>query len=654
MAVVEMKKLSLIGMKQNKEAILQTLLELGVCEVSALDDSSLSEEVKSKLHSDEELQEITSIEQEVAMLSTVLDLLELISPEKQSLFSQKRWVTEKDIDNLMLKKDDLLLRVRDLFEKNERLSSMKIEKNKKHNQIASLTPWKSCDIPLERISTKTTQILLGVLPANADEKAFEQELQEVVVECTSKVLHMDADQTYVQVIFSNQKADEVATVSKKYGFTKVSFKGMEGTIEENIQRIQNEITAIGQKQEDVQKQILEQKSVRKSFETLHDALLMNLEKKKAQGRLRRTRDTFLLNGWVPAQTQKLLEESVGKKFDCILQFQEPTDDDQVPVLLQNNGLANATEMITNMYSLPDRKEIDPNKITGPFFVLFFGLMLSDGGYGLLMILATLFLLKKMGKDDGSRKFVKLMFYAGLSTVFWGALFGGWFGIKALAEKPIWLNPVEEPVEMLRWSLVFGVFHLFVGIGVRAANLIRKREYMNVLWDVVTWYIFFVGFVLFALPYVPNVDPASVVDLVALGKKLFLIGAILLVLTQGRHNKGIVMKFVGGLTSLYDIVSFMSDVLSYSRLLALGLATSVIASIVNEMGAMFGTSGIKMVLFIVVLVVGHLFNFAINALGAFVHSSRLQYIEFFSKFYKGGGVAFEPLQMRTKYIQLKSK
>jgi V/A-type H+-transporting ATPase subunit I len=270
-----------------------------------------------------------------------------------------------------------------------------------------------------------------------------------------------------------------------------------------------------------------------------------------------------------------------------------------------------------------------------------------------MALVSLFAFKKFHFDQDKQKFFKLMLYCGISTTFWGALFGSWFGSEFLSKYVIWFNPVEDPEELLRWSLLFGVIHVYVGLAVRGANLFRSKKYIDIFFDVFLWYIFFTGFVLFVLPYIPKSEPEKLGDLVQLGKYLLMIGGIMIVLTQGRKQKNIFMKLISGVGSLYELISFMSDVLSYSRLLALGLATSVIASIINQVCQMAGLdTAIKVIIFIVVATVGHIFNFAINALGAYVHSSRLQYIEFFGKFYEGGGVAFDPLKINTKYIKLK--
>jgi V/A-type H+-transporting ATPase subunit I len=289
----------------------------------------------------------------------------------------------------------------------------------------------------------------------------------------------------------------------------------------------------------------------------------------------------------------------------------------------------------------------------PFFVMFFGLMLSDGGYGIILSVLSAIILWRFKLQDNTRKFMKLMFFCGLSTMFWGLMFGGWFGISALVPYAVWFDMVSNPELMLSWSLLFGVIHMYVGLALKAANLIRRGKYIDALFDAGFWYVFFTGAVLTLLPYAPAVNQETAAQLSNVGKYVLAAGAVLLILTQGRGKKGIIKKFFGGLSSLYDVIGFLSDILSYSRLLALGLATSIIAGIVNQMSVMFDMPVVlKVIVAAAILLIGHVINFGINVLGAYVHSCRLQYLEFFGKFFTGGGEAFSPLKANTKYIQLK--
>ena len=285
-----------------------------------------------------------------------------------------------------------------------------------------------------------------------------------------------------------------------------------------------------------------------------------------------------------------------------------------------------------MYSLPSSREIDPNLIMSLFFVMFFGLMLGDGGYGLIMALGAGFALWKFKLEDETRKFIKLIFWCGIATIFWGFMFGSWFGIEALTKYGLWINPVEQPELMLSWSLLFGIIHMYAGFGIKAANLIRDKQYLDALFDVGFVLVFYTGVILVLVPYAPEVDKDAVGPLVQIGQYLLIGGALLLLITQGRKSKNIFGKIFGGLPSLYDVIGFLSDILSYSRLLALGLATGIIAAIINELSTMFAfPMVIKIIVAGAILLVGHAINFAINALGAYVHSSRLQYLEFLASF-----------------------
>ena len=349
-----------------------------------------------------------------------------------------------------------------------------------------------------------------------------------------------------------------------------------------------------------------------------------------------------------------VEKSLEEK-ECCFVSRDPEEGETVPVLMHNSSMAYPFEAITEMYSLPDYRGVDPTKYFALFYAMFFGIMLSDAGYGIVMAVACFIILKKFSLEGMTYKMIKMFFLCGLSTVFWGALFGGWFGDffqvaakvifnKEITIEPIWFNPIEDPTRMLIWSLVFGVIHLFLGMGIHAAMLIKRGRWKDAVFDVFSWYMVILGGVMWLAG--GSISAA----LVKPGMYITLAGATILILTGGRNKKGI-GKITGGLSSLYSITSYVSDILSYSRLLALGLATGVIASVVNTMGSLAGGGIWGTIVLLIVFVAGHSFNMAINALGAFVHSSRLQYIEFFGKFYEDGGEEFEPLKKNTKYVRL---
>jgi len=272
-------------------------------------------------------------------------------------------------------------------------------------------------------------------------------------------------------------------------------------------------------------------------------------------------------------------------------------------------------------------------------------MLGDAGYGLIIVIGTLFAMKKFQLQGILGNLVKLMFFCGISTTIWGLLFGSVFGNFSYAVfgteiNAVIFDPMSDPMNFLIMSLVIGVIHLMAGMGIKAYMMIKKGDWLGAFSDVVTWYLVFIGVGLLF------------VGLGHIGQWLIIAGVAGLLLTKGRHQKNIIKKFFSGLISLYGVVGFLSDILSYSRLLALGIATAVIAMVFNTLGTLAGVDNVLgIIMLIVVFIIGHAFNLAISALGAYVHTARLQYVEFFGKFYTGGGKAFKPLSFKNKYIRL---
>ena len=370
--------------------------------------------------------------------------------------------------------------------------------------------------------------------------------------------------------------------------------------------------------------------------------------------MRVTKRTFNFEGWVPSHLKDGVERILDR-YGCHYEYREPLEGEEVPVMIENSAAVTPFEAVTQMYSMPDYKGFDPTKWFAIFYAMFFGIMLSDAGYGLVITIATFVALKKFELEGMTKKMVKMFMYCGIATVFWGAMFGGWFGdlIPVVADvlfgkkveiKPIWFNPIDDPTRLLIWSLGFGVVHIFLGMAINAYMLIKRGHFWDAVFDVFSWYVLIIGAIMYGA--LGNSNPM----LGKIGLYMAVIGAAVLLLTGGRKNKGF-GKVTGGLGALYGITGYVSDILSYSRLLALGLATGVIASVVNTMGSLGGRGIVSFIVLIVVGIVGHSFNMAINILGAFVHSSRLQYIEFFGKFYEDGGEEFDPFRNETKYIRI---
>ncbi len=374
-----------------------------------------------------------------------------------------------------------------------------------------------------------------------------------------------------------------------------------------------------------------------------------------------TDQIVMLRAWVPSDSVQVIKNELSKYEELVeIVLSEPTEMDEPPCILENPKWAMPFETLTKLYGSPKYGAIDPTPLLAPFFFIFFGMCLGDGGYGLIMLGFFAFFLKKFKKmPSGTRQFFTLFVLSGVAAIIVGALTGSWFGdmvdafpflnfLKVIKDVPIVLNPMNDPMTFLAISLAFGVVQILFGLLVALYDCLRRKDYIGAIGDQGGWILLLVGLLLIG-GTVSGKLPSS---LSLLGKALSAAGAIILVATQGREKEGIVQKAISGVLSLYNITAYLGDVLSYSRLLALGLATSAIAMIINMLSTLAG--GIPYfgwVIGIVLCLGGHLFSVAVNVLGAFVHSLRLQYVEFFSKFYTGGGKLFAPLNYSTSFINI---
>ena len=647
--IVKMSKITMLGLEDQREALIADLMDMGAVEVSLVDAGELDDPAESP----DVQQQLADVENRISDVRTALDILNKYNPEKKPLFLSRRELTSSELADLLADKNRIWDAVKAVNDCENEMIRIRNEENRIENLKSSLVPWKEYPFPLETEGTHRTAVIPGTIPNVIDMDRLLYELEEKVPFSELKVISSDKDQHYIYVLVHRDAEQECMSYLKMHGFARATFPAMTGTVGEILGKLDIKLMELAGELNSVADRIKSLADGRKDIEVLHDSLIMEQEKLSAASRIIVTRRAFLIKGWIPSELAAKAKESIESKFIVSVEITEPGKDEEPPVLLRNKGIAEAGEPVSKMYSLPNSREIDPNLIMTIFFVNFFGIMFGDGGYGIIMALFAGYVLRKFKLEDETRKFIKLIFWCGISTIFWGAMFGGWFGIESLSKYALWLNPVEQTELFLSYSLLFGVIHMYVGFGIKAANLIRNKQYLDALFDVGSVLIFYTGIILVLLPYVPAVDGDAVAPLVRIGQYVAVAGAALLLATQGRNSKNLFGKIFGGLPSLYNAVSFLSDVLSYSRLVALGLATGIIATILNELSTTFSLPMIiKIIVSVPILLIGHGINFAINALGAYVHSSRLQYLEFFGKFFTGGGQPFRPLKPNTKYVTLK--
>ncbi|MEA5091565.1 MAG: V-type ATP synthase subunit I [Acidaminococcaceae bacterium] len=516
----------------------------------------------------------------------------------------------------------------------DKISSLRNEAITMLAQAEALKPWLKLDIPLEALGATVSSVYFaGYMP-----ELTKDEFLADIKDLTAEVIVLDEAPEGRAIVVFAYKADgpEVKHFLKAHDFADVVFPKRIGLARE----IAADLTDAARMKESLADNLEEEaKKVagrRDELQLYYDQLIAKQDRMAAGGL--ETQKTFFVQGWVRAdKTDEVVRavKEVTSAYD--LNFVEPEEGEISPTVMENGKLSRPYEFVTELYSRPKIGSLDPNFMMAPFHFIFFGMMLSDAGYGLVLTILLYIVLKLFKPQDSTGKLLTVIFFGGISTVIWGILFGGWFGLEW---RPLLFAPMKEPLKMLALCFGLGALHLGTGMCMKMYLEVKRGNVWAAIFDELSWLVMFLGLFLMAL--LPS----------EIGKYLAILGAATIVFTGGREKKGIIAKFFGGLLTLYNISGYVSDLLSYSRLFALGLATGVIAMVINTVAQMLWETGpIGVLAAVVVLIGGHFFNIIINVLGSFVHSSRLQYIEFFGKFYEAGGRAFIPLAIRTKYVDV---
>lgn len=655
MAIVKMNKLSVIGMNDERQGVLRDLMDLGVVEVSGVADKLQSEDWKDLVVKDGDEEHVSEYDRQLSQIQSALGIITQYGKIKKPLFAMRRMVSEKDSIKLQKKEDDFERETREILDLNDKLSEAFATENSYSTQIASLTPWKAYGLPLETTETKRLKLKLGIVPPVTDVAAISEDLAGENCESEVTELGRDNEQCYISLWYFKEDEDRVMDMVKKYGYTNAGIGELEGTVSENIERMSKGIAEIAETKASLEAEIADKSSYKDDLEFYHDMIVVRRDESKVRGNLLTTEQAFTFDGWVPVAVKEKVEK-VLSNYTCWYEFNEPSEDDDIPVVLNNNSFVKPMEFITKMYSLPNAREVDPTSIFTLFYIMFFGIMFADIGYGIILFLVTTFAIKKYHMTEGgASQLLRLLSYCGVSSAIWGVLFGGCFGDlfsvvaktffgSDFAIKPLWLDPVKSSMTFLVFACGFGVVHLFVGMGIKAYEQIKKGEILEAINDNFLWYMIVTGIILWLFgSHVSEGAPA-------IGKWMTIIGLIGAVVLPVFMNKG-AAKALGFWNIYSGVTGNLSDILSYSRLLGLGLASTSIATVINFLATLGGKGFVGILMFVLVEIIGHVFNFAINALGAFVHSCRLQYVEFFGRFFEGGGREFAPFKKDTKYVRI---
>lgn len=671
MAIEQMQRINLCAMKTQRKAILNYLQRLGAVEIHLRLDEDVGyekEDVERKK---------SEYERQAHQTNHALEILQAYAPEKKGMLdglSGKTCMDRKTFEAVMEKQEHLIEIVEQILTLDRKMTENAAKLQNIRNQIEILKPWMSLDVPMNFKGTKKTTAFIGTLPGDIHFEAMRQEFLKIDSlngAVDGLVISKDKDFQYVFILCLTKDAPMVEDALRSFDFARPtgSFETTPRLCKEALQR---EMLKLKKENEDFKETMVRLSDERERLQILADGFRMKADRCGVVGKLPQTKYTFLLSGYIPKERAKDIADTLMKDYDAVAEIEGVTQDEEIPVLLKNGRLAESGEGVLTAFGLPAKGELDPTAIMTAFYVFLFGLMLADVAYGLIISIACGVMLKKFPRmEENLKKSLKLFFLCGLSTTFWGIMFGGFFGdaIQVISKNffghelsvpALWFVPINEPMRMLLWSMIFGMLHMYTGLALKAYICMKNKRYLDALCDVGFWALLLTGLILMLIPsdlfasmFQITVKLPTAVQMLA--RAMAILGALGILLMSGRDKKGKWgIRLALGAYDLYNITSWLSDALSYSRLLALGLATGVIASVFNQMGSMFGNGIFGTLIFILVFIVGHTFNLALNLLGTYVHTCRLQYIEFFGKFYEGGGKAFHPFRANTKYIDIKEE
>lgn len=646
MAIVKMSKFTLFAFESQKETLLDKLHRFE--NVQFINLQQLDEEHLQSLQKDSENEKVSYLEGEQAKVKFALELL-LKHTEKEgaikSLVKGKSLLSYDELEKLA-KESNYNENYKKLKEKDDYLLQMKSERAKVNSEIEVLVPWIPLDAPFEDLKTlNSTTFIMGSFPKAFKEtfrEKFESEIPYSYLEIISEV----KEAVNVIAIVYKGYEDKTKEILKLYNFSNINLK-YDGIPAEVVNEYKARLEEISKEEQRVNVEIKDDCQYLEDFKIVSEYLSNKHIKASACENFLKTESVVAIEGWVPTALSSELEAAIKAitKENFYLELEDATSEhNDVPILLKNNSIVAPFELIISMYSLPEYSEIDPTPVMAPFYMLFFGMMMADVGYGMVMFIACGLALKKFNLDEAQRKFVKFFWLLSIPTALAGIVYGSFFG--DLIKFKSLINPGEDIMKLLIIAVAIGAVQIYFGLGVKGYILIRDGKPMDAIYDVLTWYAALTGaFLLIGGPSI-GLSPA----VINLGKWVMIVGMVALVLTQGRENKGIGAKLGGGLYGLYGISSYIGDLVSYSRLMALGLSGGFIAASFNMLIGMI-PKPFNIIFGVFIFLGAQTFNLLLSALGAFVHSARLQYVEYFSKFYAGGGKAFNAFKSKNQYISV---
>ena len=634
-----MKHLRLLGMESEREALLKAMQDMECVEISSIDGSE--EALKSGFAKPDD-KALMSAQEASRAYRTALASLDRFAPEKKGMFRKRQGVSRAAFFSAE-SEENARTAAETINKDTRRLGEIESERTKNEALRATLAPWLTVDAPLGG-ADGALAVFFGTAGLNVTDDALKALADSLDGLLTWQQASSDRSLRYLLVMCHGSVKERALSALRDLGFSTVSFRGMTDTAKENDKALAENLAALEKERQEIEQRIAGLGGKREALLEASDRAAIALRREEAKSRLVGTDKVFLLEGWLPADRCAEIEKTL-KPFTCAIETREPTEDEypQVPVQLKNNKLTQPLNMVTEMYSLPAYGTLDPNPLMAPFFILFYGIMMADMGYGLLMMIASVIISKKYRPKGTSGELFSLLGLCGISTFIMGALTGGFFGdfltqLVAIVSPgtvfalPKLFDPLDDLTMILIGSMALGMVQIVTGMAISLIEKCKRKKFLDAFFEEITWWIVFIGIALLAL---------------GKGAAVLYVGCALVLLGPIVQGKGW-GRLTGVFGSLYNhVTGYFGDILSYTRLMALMLAGSVIAQVFNMLAAMPG----NVIAFIIISMLGNAMNFGLNLLGCYVHDLRLQCLEFFNKFYVDGGKPFHPMTLDTEYVDL---
>lgn len=618
--IAPMKKVSVVCMKEDRERILTALQHSALMMITASDTGTAGGDRDSS-------EKQRRIEQLLRELS--------VYGKKKGLLDQPPEVSESDFDTVSSETVVLCEKLEKTIEKRD---SAIAEINNLNATLLSILDWEPLKVDADDLkSTESSEIITGRIPLS-DLSVFEEGIKDVGA--AFEMISQNEKTAQVLIVCFKDSAQELRSRLLDCSFEDVRLPLEKGTVAERISEIKERLATLEDEKAQLEQQLSDVANVSKTdVETLFEQYRSRTD--RAEVRLDETAETVFIEGWVRADCMEKLEKTIAQTCEVYgIEARDPFEDEDVPTSLTNSKTVSQFEGITEMFNPPKYGDFDPNTVMAPWYWVIFGMMMGDAGYGLMMAVLIFIGKKLLRPKGGTEKLMNVLLYSSITTIIFGILFGSYFGDEIFpAVLPF--TAMGDPIKMLLLTIIVGVLHIFTGMITKMVLDIKNGRPLDAVFDQLSWMMVISGIGMIFLKPVQKI-----------GMGIAVAGALIILFTAGRSKKGIFGKIAGGLGGLYNITSYFSDILSYSRILALSLATGVVGMVMNMLAEMVQGNVIGFVFSILIYIVGHIFNLVLGLLSAYVHACRLQYIEFYGKFYEGGGTIFKPFSIKTNYINIK--